>query len=135
MTAAEPKQTPPRVFSLEEVCDDGTSHFTYWKTERERDAATLSAIWFGGLGEDNAEEAEGYLETLREKGLLTFEGDAPLKWHTLITESSLAEAVNQARANTFLTCARHARIYWGDVVANQLEIWFQESKAHAGKVE
>lgn len=48
-------------------------------------------------------------------------------------ETALAEAKQQGRAWAFLRAARHARIYWGDAVANQLEAWFQECSTTPSK--
>lgn len=85
-----PAKHPPRermpfheCYILIEVDDNGEEHATFHASPAARDQATLEAIWFGGPDESDKEEAEHYLQELREKGSLSFEGDPPLRWRTL----------------------------------------------------
>ena len=70
-------------YVLIETSEDGEEDRMVFATEAERDRATLECIWFGGPDESDKEEAEAYLAELREKGILRFEGDPPLRWETL----------------------------------------------------
>lgn len=90
-------------YILIEVGDNGEEHATFYASPAARDKATLEAIWFGGPDESHKEEAEHYLQELREKGSLAFEGDPPLRWRTfsaLLQEEKArgrAEAIQQAK--------------------------------------
>lgn len=98
-------------YILIEVDDDGEESASFFASAKERDDATLKAIWFDGPDECHKEEAEAYLQDLREKGSLFFEGDAPLHWRTMtdyvLQERSqntalLAEAVREAKLSTLI---------------------------------
>lgn len=81
---SEEKKLPfHECYILIEVDDDGEEHATFHASPAARDKATLEAIWFGGPDPSHKEEAEHYLQELREKGSLSFEGDPPLRWRTL----------------------------------------------------
>ena len=100
--AAVPGREPHHeCYALIEVSEDGEESATFYSSQSKRDEATLKAIWFGGPDESHKEEAEHCLETLREKGILTFEGDPPLKWATMIPESELLKQVRQARVDSY----------------------------------
>lgn len=77
-------------YVLIETSEDGEEDRMVFATEAERDRATLECIWFGGPDESDKEEAEAYLAELREKGILRFEGDPPLRWETLAAPSPSA---------------------------------------------
>jgi len=110
--AAVPGRVPHHeCYALIEVFENGEESATFYSSRSKRDEATLKAIWFGGPDESHKEEAEHYLETMREKGILTFEGDPPLKWVTMIPESELLKQVRQARAEAFEEAANEMQLH------------------------
>lgn len=85
MTPTQKEREPHHeCYALIEVSEDGEESSTFYSSRAARDDATLKAIWFDGPDECHKEEAAAYLDELREKGILTFEGDPPLKWLTMV---------------------------------------------------
>lgn len=61
-------------------CDDGLPHISKFKTSYDRKIATCEAIK-GFAGVTEMESFENYEEKdLKEKGIVTFEGDPPVQW-------------------------------------------------------
>ena len=57
--------------------------FRAFATEADRERATAEAIFTDGeVDDEHKDEWLSYVETLRDCGLLTFEGDPGLEWRT-----------------------------------------------------
>ena len=115
-------------YILIEVDDNGEEHATFHASPAARDQATLEAIWFGGPDESDKEEAKHYLQELREKGSLSFEGDPPLRWRTLsdyIQEhTALLQEEQLEVARLKFLIGKAARLYGID--ANYIHRWNAE---------
>ena len=67
-------------YYLIQWCDDGLPHVNKFKTCEERKVATCEAI-NGVYGSLEMETFENYEEKdLKEKGIVSFEGDPPIEW-------------------------------------------------------
>lgn len=74
----------------------------------------------------------GYVSRRKEDGGLTHiilwekYDDTPSEPYLSIAEHE--HLLREARAKVFLSCARHAGVYWGKAVADQLMEWFKEAR-------
>jgi hypothetical protein len=71
-------------FVLIAMDDDNRAHIQQFATEAERDEATLARIWDGGRAKADPNEAGAFLDTMRDCGVMTFEGDPPIYWFNAV---------------------------------------------------
>lgn len=83
---------------IENTCD-GFAVLHICKTKKERDAKTLTAIYgTEPISKEQKACAMSELKTLREDGILTFEGDPSLEWKTVVLEQRDCETFLKSRA-------------------------------------